>query len=111
MAKIVLGKESETKLASVALSNNTEQRRIGELSEALKTQVVDEIKSAAFGLFSFQLNESTNVASCSQLLVFARYVHTDVLKEFLFCTSLQTTTKAADVLRAVEVFFEAGNLD
>lgn len=98
MAEIVLGKEAETKIAAIPLSNNSVQRRIVEMSEDIKAQVVEEIKSAAFGLFSLQLDESTDVASCSQLLVFARYVHSGVFKEeFLFCTSLQTTTKASDV--------------
>ena len=30
----------------------------------IKDQVVQEIKSSAFGLFSIQLDESTDVASC-----------------------------------------------
>ena len=30
----------------------------------IKDQVVQEIKSSAFGLFSIQIDESTDVASC-----------------------------------------------
>ena len=33
MARIVLGQESEKKLRQISLSNNTEQRRIGDLAE------------------------------------------------------------------------------
>ncbi|XP_067949676.1 zinc finger BED domain-containing protein 5-like [Watersipora subatra] len=69
-----IGKGSETKIASIALSNNAVQRRIGKLCEGMKAQGKGK-------------------------------------EEFLLCTSLQTTTKVADVLRAVEVFFKAGNLD
>ncbi|XP_064468647.1 zinc finger BED domain-containing protein 5-like [Ornithodoros turicata] len=43
------------------------------MADDIRDQVVQQIKSAAFGLFSIQLDESTDVASCSQLLVFARY--------------------------------------
>lgn len=96
MVGIVLGEEAEAKISAIPLSNNTVQRRISEMSEEIKAQVINEIKSA--GLYSLQLDESTDVAFCSQLLVFARYIHSGEFKEeFLFCTSLQTTTKAADV--------------
>ncbi len=49
--------------------------------------MISETKDA--GLFALQLDESTDVSSCSQLLVFARYVHDGKFKEeFLFCYSL-----------------------
>ncbi|XP_042213890.1 zinc finger BED domain-containing protein 5-like, partial [Homarus americanus] len=77
----------------------------------IKDQVVQEIKSSAFGLFSIQLDESTDVASCSQLMVLARYVHSGSFKEeFLFCSSLETTTKASYILEKVSSFFESENL-
>ena len=41
----------------------------------IRNQVVQEIKSAAFDLFSIQLDKSTDMASCSQLMVFIKYVH------------------------------------
>lgn len=55
---------------------------------AIKNQVIREIRFAAFGLFLIQLNESTDIASYVQLLVFARYVHSDLFKiEFLSLSS------------------------
>ena len=52
------------------------------------------------------MDESTDVALCSQLLVFARYmVEGDFKDEFLFCKTLNTTTKAQDVMEMVEKFF------
>ena len=56
------------KIAAVSLSNSTIQRRIEELAADIRDQVVQEIKSAAFGLFSTQLEESTDVASYFQLI-------------------------------------------
>jgi len=39
------------------------------------------------------MDESTDVTSCAQLLVFMRYIHSgDIKVEFLFCEELQTTT-------------------
>jgi hypothetical protein len=69
-----------------------------------------QIKSAAFGLFSVQLDELTDVASCSKLLVSARYVHSGSFKEeFLFCSSLEIT-KASDILEKVSSYLESENL-
>ena len=44
--------------------------------------ILDEIKPSP--LFSFQLDESTDVSSCSQFLVFVKYVQGDDMKEEFF---------------------------
>ena len=62
--------------------------------------------------FSLHLDESTDEANCSQLLVFVRYVHGFTVKEeFLFCSPLQTTTKSEDILRVVDDYFCKHNID
>ena len=71
----------------MSLSNNTVQRRIADMSTNIKEQVVKEIRSAPFGLFSIQLDESTDVESFFQLKAFIKYIHCGKVKEeFLFCT-------------------------
>ncbi|XP_064485888.1 SCAN domain-containing protein 3-like [Ornithodoros turicata] len=111
MVEILLGKEQERKLAAVPLSNSTVQRRISDMADDIRDQVVQQIKSAAFGLFSIQLDESTDVASGFQLLVLARYVHAGSFKEeFLFCSTLESTTRASDVFEKVSSFFESRGL-
>ena len=72
MARIVLGPESEKKLIEISLSNDTVMRRIADLSVNIKEQVISEIKTSPLGLFSIQLDETTDVTSCCQLLVFRR---------------------------------------
>ncbi|XP_064118974.1 protein FAM200C-like [Macrobrachium nipponense] len=63
-----------------------------------------EIKDA--GLFALQLDESTDVSSDSQLLVFTRYVYERKFKEeFLFCQPLETTTKGEDIMKEVTYYF------
>ncbi|XP_068203661.1 zinc finger BED domain-containing protein 5-like [Palaemon carinicauda] len=58
-----------------------------------------------------QLDESTDVSSCSQLLVFVRYINSgDIKDEFLFCSALETTTKADDVMEKVSTFFQEEDL-
>ena len=76
------------KIAMDPLSNSTVQGRKGDMVSDIKDQVVQEIKSSEFGLFSIQLDESTDVTSCSQLMVFARYGNSGSIKRsfsfFLF---------------------------
>ena len=62
MADIMLGKDAERKLASISLSNSTIQRRIKDLSDDIKCQVVEEIKNAPFRLIAIQIDESTDIA-------------------------------------------------
>ena len=58
--------------------------------EDVKKQVVNEMKASP--MFSFQVDESTDVSSCGQLLVFVRCIHSGGIKEeFLFCSELDTT--------------------
>ncbi|GBP07464.1 Zinc finger BED domain-containing protein 5 [Eumeta japonica] len=58
-----------------------------------------------------QLDESTDVASCSQLLMFTRYIKDDVKEEYLFCKSLPTTTRGEDVFQTLKEFIEENGLD
>ena len=68
----VLGDCAEKKLASLPLSNDTIKRRIRDMADDVEQQVVAEILGAPLNTFSIQLDESTDVSSCAQLLVFAR---------------------------------------
>ena len=77
------------KVALIPYSNDTVYRRIVDMSDDVKQQVIAELKKAPFGKFAIQLDESTNVTACAQLLVFVRYVSGDDFKEdFLFCHTL-----------------------
>ena len=106
IVRLMLGEQSAKKLNSLSLSNNTVQRRIEEMSTNIRDQVVAEIKASPCG-FSMQLDESTDVANCAQLLAFVRYVHKAKFKdEILFCRPLKTTTKAKDIFEEVSSVFD-----
>jgi hypothetical protein len=82
-------------LRPLSLSNDTIRRRNQDMAYDILSQVVDEIKSCPSGMFSIQLDESTDVTHLAQLLVYVRYVYNDDTKtEFLFCKPLKTTTIA-----------------
>lgn len=60
------------------------------------------MKSAPHPIFSVQLDESTDVANCSQLLVYMRYINKSDLKdESLLHKCLETTATAHDVFDTV----------
>jgi hypothetical protein len=67
--------------------------------------VVEELAVSTYP-FSTQLDETTDISQCSQLLVFGRYVQADAIKEeFLFCEFLLETTKNVDSLKMVKFSF------
>ena len=59
MVKLALSEKSARKVNTISLSNNTVHRRISQLSDDIKEEVIQDIKRA--GLFSIQLDESTDV--------------------------------------------------
>ena len=102
MANIMLGKAAADKLSLIPLSNDTIRCRIDDMSVDILAQVVEDLVTSPTK-FSLQLDESTDVAEMSQLIVFVRYVKGEEIKEeFLFCKPLTTTTKAADVKKLVD---------
>uniref|UniRef100_K7G186 DUF4371 domain-containing protein n=1 Tax=Pelodiscus sinensis TaxID=13735 RepID=K7G186_PELSI len=110
MVRLVLGEEAARKLNNISVSNDTISRWINEISQNISEQVVDEIKKSP--LFAIQLDESTDITLCSQLMVFARYmVEEDFKDEFLFCKTLDTTTKAQGVMEIVNNFFESFSIE
>lgn len=73
--------------------------------------MVEDLKNTTVK-FSLQLDESTDVSSCSQLLVYVRYLKDESIRqEFLFCKPLEMRTRAVDVFNKVQGFFEEHDLD
>lgn len=73
-------------------------------------QILSEIKVSP--ALSFWLDESTDVSSCSQLLVFVRYIYLEYIKEeCLFCRAWKTTTKSQDVMEMISSFLESNDFN
>lgn len=86
---------SEVRINQISLSNTTLQNRILDCSSIL-TVTLSALHERA--LFALQLNESTDVDSCLQLLVLTRYINYDsVNEEDLLYKCLPTTTDDKDV--------------
>ena len=104
MASIVLGKDAKRKLQVIPLSNNTISSRICDISYDILNQVNSDIKNSPTKI-SLQLEESTDIYSCCQLLTMVRYVKDKTFKEeFPFCKPLQTIATARDEFNLLEEF-------
>ncbi|GFT23536.1 protein ZBED8 [Nephila pilipes] len=71
MVELVCGLEQRKKLEAIPLSNDVIQSRIVEISCNILKQIINELKASPFP-FSMQLDETTDILNCSQLLVFVR---------------------------------------
>ena len=61
--------------------------------------------------FAIKLDESTDVTNCAQLVIFARYVGKEGVKEeFLVNAALEATTKEDDIFQMVNLFFKKYSL-
>ena len=110
MVRCVFGDESVKKLNSISLSNNTVQRRIEEMSVDSLQQVISDICRSESG-FAIQLDESTDVTNCAQLLIFVRYVGKEGVKEeFLMNAALEAKTKGDDIFQIMNSFFKQHGL-
>ena len=81
------------------------------MSGDIAEQVIAQVKDSKFG-FAIQMDESTDVAKCSQLLVHVRFIQNDTVKTALVLSQeLAATTKGKDVFNVLEDFFKENELD
>ena len=78
LVKHVIGDEAVSKLNSFSMSNNIIQRRITEMSSDINKQVITKEQGSKYG-FAIQLDESTDVSNCAQLLVYVHYATKDAI--------------------------------
>ena len=111
MVERVLGKQSSKKLEAISLSNDTIRLRINEMADDITSQLISKLKSSLHGMFSIQLDESTDISNVSHLMVFVRWASVTSIEEtILFCSPLQSTTRAADILQKVDDYFKKWDL-
>uniref|UniRef100_A0A0L8FVS6 DUF4371 domain-containing protein n=1 Tax=Octopus bimaculoides TaxID=37653 RepID=A0A0L8FVS6_OCTBM len=109
MCEAVLDGKCAVKLNAVPLSDNTIVRRIEDMSKDIKSQLIDRVKISFFAL---QLDESTDITSESQFMVYVRYCwESEMLEDFLFCYPMPTRTTGEEVFKVLDSFlFQSGLL-
>ena len=79
LVRNLIGEKDAAKLDSVSLANDTVRHRIKEMSDDISDQVTAGIRALTFWL-AIQVDESTDVTNCCQLLVYARYTEGNDVK-------------------------------
>lgn len=81
------------------------------MSVDIADRVVEGAKSWKYG-FAIQLDESTDVTNCSQLLVYVRFTQSNAAKtELLLTQDLFCTTTGKDIFNVLDNFFKQNELD
>ena len=94
------GNKVTEELKGKPLSADTICRRISEMSQSIKCQLIDRVKQ---GKYALQLDESINVSGLAQLIVFVRYIANGKLEEeLLMYIALFGTCTGEDIFSVVD---------
>jgi zinc finger BED domain-containing protein 5/7/8/9 len=110
VVRIMIGDKEVKKLEPLSISNNTVKRRIVDMSEDVLEQIVEKVNLSPY--FSIQLDESTDIASQAQLLVYIRYLdNRNFAENFLFCKPLVANTTGEAIFNCLNMFFVENCID
>ncbi|XP_060881854.1 zinc finger BED domain-containing protein 5-like [Metopolophium dirhodum] len=110
IVRCMIGEEAAKKIATVQCSNNTISDRIHKISDHIEDQLINRLKSC--NMFAIQLDESTDVAGLSILLVFVRYIfETSIEEDLLLCTPLDTNTTGEEIFKVIDSYMNKHQVD
>ena len=101
------GKEAVKKVSKISLSDTTVSCRSQIIATDLEDQMIQKLKKAP--LFAIQLDETTDIASQAQLIVFCRFTVTaceKITKHYLFCKPLVMETTANAILGTLDEYIK-----
>nr|XP_045364688.1 protein FAM200B [Camelus bactrianus] len=100
MVRIIFDDRSANKLKTIP-SDHTVSLRICTIAEHLETMLITRLQSGID--FAVQLDESTDIGSCTTLLVYVRYVwEDDFMEDFLCCLNLTSHLSGLDIFTELE---------
>ena len=108
MASAMHGEKIANALKTIPLSNDTMSRRIYDIAQDMKCQLLERVKNSRFSL---QLDESTDMVGVAHLMVCIRYSHKGKLHEdMLFCAALEGRCTGGDIFNCLKSWIEDAGL-
>jgi len=107
----LFGSEYATKINSIPMSNDTISRRINIMAVDIEYQLIQKIKKSIF--YGIQIDESTDINNEAILLIYIRYVDTDlndINEEFLCCLNLPSFCTSEEIFKAILMYFDKNDL-
>ncbi|XP_060846422.1 zinc finger MYM-type protein 6-like [Rhopalosiphum padi] len=107
----LFGSEYATKINSIPMSNDTISRRINIMAVDIEYQLIQKINKSIF--YGIQIDESTDINNEAILLIYIRYVDTDlndINEEFLCCLNLPTFCTSEEIFKAILMYFDKNDL-
>ena len=101
------GRNSVAKVEEIPVSDTTVYRRSLSIGEDLENQLLLKLRKAPS--FGIQLDETTDVGSEAQLLVFCRFPDVELNKiseHYLFCQRLWVNANSAAIFQKLDDYFK-----
>lgn len=110
MAQLMIGEKASKAVDTVPLSNNTVHRRILDMADNVKHQLLLRVRQSRY--YALQADESTDIGSLANLLVYVRYeCNTEFYDDLLFCRPVPTNTTGEAVFQVIDTFIKESDLD
>jgi hypothetical protein len=103
ICNLMFGEDFAKKVQSIPLSNTTVKRRIDEMADNVENQLIKKIKSSDY--YSIQIDETTDISKCAQLLTYVRFINNNQMKEeMLFCRELESNTTGEEIFNCLDEY-------
>ncbi|XP_065279750.1 zinc finger BED domain-containing protein 5-like [Emys orbicularis] len=110
MVQVMIGDKASKAIDRVPFSNNTFHRRITDMAENVKQQLLSRVQKSRY--YALQGDESTDFVNLSNLLFFVRYeLNNEVHDDILLCQPMPTHITGEAIFKVIVDFIKNSDLD